>query len=279
MKDMFISKLFQILERSIGKQRFELMKLVINPYYFDGLIASINFNNIPFYFNMYRIGKDDVMFLFRRIWEYDCYMLESIIKESPTVFDIGAHIGVFSRFVLFRKPSAKLWCFEPDVDNLRILKMNLVDFKHNINLVDKGIHYKRDRQKLYVSKKIDWRSTIYTSDEFMKMFQRGEFEPKYEVELQDLDSFVSENSDKIKSIELIKFTVPGKVEHLVLEKSAETISKFKPQIAIYSYPENHNTVRKFFKEMGYIEIESRWYKYVVDNLRRTPDILVFRPSN
>ncbi len=41
------------------------------------------------------------------------------------IVDCGANIGAFSLFAGKKYPHAKLTCFEPDPDNLRVLKLNL----------------------------------------------------------------------------------------------------------------------------------------------------------
>lgn len=50
-----------------------------------------------------------------------------LIEEGDTVVDIGAHIGVFSRRAL-SKGATVLKAYEPDVDNCRLLELNLAQY-------------------------------------------------------------------------------------------------------------------------------------------------------
>lgn len=278
IRGVILSFIFQILERSLGKDRLEIFRVLRNPNRLESLIASVKINGLSFYFDIRRMDESFLRYLYKRIWEYDCYMLQNIKSESPTIFDIGAHIGMFSKFVLYKKPKASLWCFEPDKENMRVLKMNLLGLSQNVYFIEKGIHFEKDKKVIYVSKRGSWRSTILANMEYIaKYFSKGELEEKYEIELQDLDSFVMENLDKIKGIDLLKIAVPGEMEHLILEKSIETILKFRPQVSIYVYPKNENRVREFFRKMRYKEMESVWQRYSIENMRVISSVLIFVP--
>ncbi len=53
---------------------------------------------------------------------------EEILKRSTNViFDIGAHIGVFSIYVRAYNKISKIYCFEPDTENFSYLKKNIKD--------------------------------------------------------------------------------------------------------------------------------------------------------
>lgn len=269
-----IAKIFSYIPR----ERREIIRLFFDLGRFTELLAEVNLGGEPFYFNIFRISKEELQFLVGRIWEYDCYLMENIRKKTPVVFDIGAHIGVFSRFVFFKNKNAKLWAFEPDKDNMHILKLNLVNHIENVEFVSKGIYFKKDKLKFYVSKKIDWRSSLYTSKEFMSMFEKGEYSSMYEIETTDFDSFVQENITRIKSVDLIKITVPGMIEHLILEKSINVIQKFRPQVSISVYNKNKDKVEMFFRELGYKKIKTRWNEYKEKNIKDgISDIWVFVP--
>jgi len=271
----FVSRFISSLER----YKVELIRYLINPNIFNNLIAEILIEGIPFYYNIKRISIQDINSLFQRIWSYDCYLLENIKENSPTIFDIGAHIGIFSRFVFFKKKNAHLWVFEPDRDNMRILKFNLIDYMNQTEFVEKGIYYKKDRLKLYISKRIDWRSSLFVREDFRRKFPEGEFQESYYVDLTDLDSFVAENKDKIKNIDLIKITIPGMIEHMVLNSGRKTIERFRPQVSVFVYKENKNSVDSFFKEIGYKRVQTKWNSYAEENIKNSiSDIWVFVPE-
>lgn len=65
---------------------------------------------------------------FLEIFAQDCYRVGDL-PEVPTVIDGGANIGMFSLFVLWKRPRAKVTAVEPDSCNMQYLKRNLAGVK------------------------------------------------------------------------------------------------------------------------------------------------------
>ena len=84
-------------------------------------LATFGYRGETFYHNLERQPVVSLQILIERIWEFDCYRLGDISEADPVVMDVGAHLGVFSRFVLNRKPKARLIALEPDRENFSIL--------------------------------------------------------------------------------------------------------------------------------------------------------------
>ena len=54
------------------------------------------------------------------------YPLDILPKMTqPVIFDIGAHVGSFSVYALYKYPKAYVYSFEPSKENFRYLKKNL----------------------------------------------------------------------------------------------------------------------------------------------------------
>jgi FkbM family methyltransferase len=51
--------------------------------------------------------------------------LQHLVREGDVVWDIGANIGLYARFLLRSTPAARVVSFEPMPDNLRDLRANL----------------------------------------------------------------------------------------------------------------------------------------------------------
>ena len=49
-------------------------------------------------------------------------MVDSIISKAKTIFDVGAHIGLFSVYAGVLNPSARIMAFEPSEVNFALMK-------------------------------------------------------------------------------------------------------------------------------------------------------------
>jgi FkbM family methyltransferase len=60
---------------------------------------------------------------------------------SPRIFDVGANIGLFGVFALDRWPSARITSFEPDPDNVRVLRRTAAanDLGDRWRVVDRAV--------------------------------------------------------------------------------------------------------------------------------------------
>lgn len=69
--------------------------------------------------------------LFGEVVTCDMYHLRQVKFQPDLVIDIGANIGVFTRFARELFPAAKIVAVEPDPDNIRVFK----EFTHDANTV------------------------------------------------------------------------------------------------------------------------------------------------
>ena len=72
-----------------------------------------------------RVNSTDIM-AFTHVWllqEYERVGFE--IKDTDTVIDIGAHIGLFALYSSQFCKNGKIYCFEPVKENFELLKSNL----------------------------------------------------------------------------------------------------------------------------------------------------------
>src|SRR5688500_1304347 len=57
----------------------------------------------------------------------DTYRIASMERAPRIVFDIGGHIGTFTRSITSRFPGARVWVVEPSIDNHALLTANVGD--------------------------------------------------------------------------------------------------------------------------------------------------------
>lgn len=241
----------QLLQKIKLPCKLEESRLVDTIYHLDQIrscYAEIDFIQKSFYFDPIRLSFTNVTYLINKICINDSYLFKHITEDKPVVIDAGAHIGVFSRFVLSEKQGATVYALEPDRENYKLLAMNLKNFS-KANAVQKAVLDKKDFLDFYTSRKIDWRSTLIPSQDskYAKQFNEGEMTTQYRVEVTDIDSFVSDSA--ISRLDFLKITI-GSFEAKVLAGAAQTISHFRPQVAMLSYSDNYAQVKRFFEEIG-----------------------------
>lgn len=108
-----------IIQRYIS--RHEIISINVK-----GLQEKVNFRNAP----------SDIQ-IFTQIFilkEYDI----SIEKPIFTIIDCGANIGLATLYFLTKFPSAKIIAVEPELQNFKMLQMNLAHYP-NVICINKGI--------------------------------------------------------------------------------------------------------------------------------------------
>ncbi len=211
----------------------------------------------PFYFDPRRLDIGQLDYLVERIITHDCYALRDITAPEPVIFDGGAHLGVFSRFVFAVHPNARLFAFEPDRENHEILQLNLSGHEA-AEAVQMGLLDGHEELEFFASDEVDWRSSLNANPEFMQTLSshQDEYGSSYSVYTTSIDSFV--DAQQLDRLDLLKLVVPGMIEIRVLAGARHAIQKFKPRVAVSVYVGNENAVDAFFEELGYEHIESPW---------------------
>jgi len=137
-------------------------------------------------------------------------VFRKLLKNSRTVFDVGAHIGKYAIMSAGLNPSAKVYAFEGFPDNTRVLKINKeINNLHNLEIIGSALSDKIGKEKFYISQ-----TGLMTEKS-----EKSEF-----VETETIDNFLQKN--KIHFIDLIKIDVDGK-EQNVLEGANRSLSQGK----------------------------------------------------
>lgn len=79
-----------------------------------------------------------------RKWVGEYTLVEKYLmkrKKNPIVIDAGANIGLFTRWVLKRKPEAKIYAIEPEAENYKILKQNVKGY--SVECMQRGLWSKK----------------------------------------------------------------------------------------------------------------------------------------
>jgi len=85
--------------------------------------------------------------------EFETEVTKKIVNDGDVVLDIGANIGYYT--LIFAKlvgKNGKVYAFEPEPNNLAILKKNIeINGYKNIEVIDKVVSNKNGTVKLYIS--------------------------------------------------------------------------------------------------------------------------------
>ncbi len=131
--------------------------------------------------------------------ESDTEFVKKIIKKNDIVLDIGANIGYYT--LIFAKlvgNSGKVFSFEPESKNFKILKKNVeINGYNNVILEQKIVSNTNGISTLYISEKAG-SHRIYKSDNFVESL---------EIKSISMDSYIEKNN--LKKINFIKIDVEG----------------------------------------------------------------------
>ncbi|TXT65968.1 MAG: hypothetical protein BAJALOKI1v1_350011 [Promethearchaeota archaeon] len=85
--------------------------------------------------DIYYLDKMTALYVYQEIFEDNVYFQHNIeIKDNDIIFDVGANIGLFSKYTAKLASDLKIFTFEPILDIFTVLKANLKDvsatFRH-----------------------------------------------------------------------------------------------------------------------------------------------------
>ena len=166
-----------------------------------------------------RINRDDFLFMTNHENEIMKYFIP---KEGDTVVDVGAHIGLYSLIAAKRVgTSGKVIAIEPDPENFKILKKNiLLNQLTNVEAVECAVYSTREKLKLFLPE-LEQGRTIFNT----VMQDRARTSNNFlEVEANTLDNILIENN--VQRVNYLKIDVEG-AELEVLKGAVNTLSSNK----------------------------------------------------
>jgi len=168
-----------------------------------------------------------------------------VIDEDDIVVDIGANIGMFSRFAKFCK-AKKVYSFEPHKENFKCLIRNKPP---NCKAFNYAIAGKDKLSNLYIDQNIGGHSLIYNNTNNTKTNQI------VKVECRSINSLFEENY--FEKIDFLKIDVEGAEYEILREITDENLQKIN-KISL----EYHHFIlgfKDFDKKI--IQKFSKWFNY------------------
>lgn len=121
---------------------------------------------------IYYIDKLTALDVYEEIYLENDYMQFGIeVKDNDIIFDVGANIGLFSRFIAQQAQSLKIHAFEPVPIIFEALKANTKDLPAQIRAYNIGLAEKNQKSKIHYYPKVSADSAITPFDWDLKVNQ------------------------------------------------------------------------------------------------------------
>jgi FkbM family methyltransferase len=164
-------------------------------------------------------------------WKLQSYIKnDSDIKPADTVIDLGAHIGAFTIFAARKAPLGRVYAFEPEPNNFRLLKENIfLNSLNNVYPFQKAVTGKLGKVKLFVESDSSSTNSIleYTYQTPKKTIS---------VSSTTLEHILTDNH--IDTVDLLKIDIEGAEYDVLLNTPPHIFKKIK-RIAL-EYHDNLN---------------------------------------
>lgn len=139
--------------------------------------------------------------VFNEIFKFEEYRCakESIKQAKAPIFDVGAHIGLFSLYCRALNPMAMIYAWEPENNNLKALAENVeVNKLSNIKIVPTALGDQTGEEKLILS----------DDNHNHHLAEYGDHDDKIQVvQVFSLGDFCQQN--KIERLALLKMDIEG----------------------------------------------------------------------
>ncbi|MBN2095718.1 MAG: FkbM family methyltransferase [Candidatus Aenigmarchaeota archaeon] len=183
------------------------------------------------------------------------YLKKYTLKKGDVVIDAGAYLGNFSKYASERVGEAgKVIAFEPDPENFKKLKQNLIGFK-NVILVQKGLFDFDGKITLN-------RNPIFGSLASSVIDNKGS-KYSFKISVATLDNEIKRLG--LPSVDFIKMDIEG-AELEAFKGMEQTLDKYHPNLAIACYhlregKETHIHLKKILsKHYSEIKIGNLFHK-------------------
>ena len=173
----------------------------------------------------------------KEVWLQNIYNKFGVnVSKGDTVFDIGAHVGIFSIYAAELSDNGKVYAFEPFIENFKRLENHKkINQKENLFIYNKGVYSSEGLQTLHLSPDNN------TGGHSIHLKNNGE--KKIEIQTIRLDDFCEK--EKINQIDFLKMDCEG-AEFEIL-KSNETILNKVSKIVMECHPYENNTVQSMIQ--------------------------------
>ncbi len=122
--------------------------------------------------DIYYIDKLTALYVYNEIFVENEYLRNGIgVKEGDVIFDVGANIGLFTRFIANQAPDLKIFTFEPIKTIFQVLEANLAGLPCYLKNFNIGLSDKSEIIEFFYYPKVSADSTAVPFDWDLKVDQ------------------------------------------------------------------------------------------------------------
>ncbi len=204
-------------------------------------------------------------------------MFKQLIRPGDVVYDIGANIGYYSRFIARDLGASRLVCFEPMTENADLLEQNLKLGGHeSIARVFRLALSDHDGEELLQVDDIMGGTAVLNEVSGGKPSEAREhlgLPPKTQsIKVAKLDALIERET--LPPPAMMKIDTEG-AEALVLGGAVKTLEKYHPKLAIALHgPEPTRKVLTLLASLGYVcrgSVEGAERELTLDDAARLGD--------
>ncbi len=174
---------------------------------------------------------------------------DKYIQKHSVILDIGANIGNHS--ICWCKNASKIYAFEPQTDNFKLLTANILDNNiNNVFTINKCVGKNASKATISFIDDKNMGSTSFKYDEEATNF----------IEVTSVDIFVEENN--INKIDFIKIDTEG-FEIDVLLGALQTITFNKPVLWVEIKLDTYKQVLQILKDINYTLVDINAFNFLL----------------
>jgi FkbM family methyltransferase len=211
--------------------------------------------------------KGGLGFIPRRLTSEEIFLLNYNFKEK-TVYDIGAHVGMYTIF--FAKSAGsngKVYTFEPNPDNYsKIIDNTNINGLKNVNIIKSAIGKNHLKSQLIVRHGDSGTGTLEKTIQEQIINEKNY--KAIEIDVDSIDNLIN-NNNILHKPDFVKIDVEG-LELAVLEGMEKTIQKYHPDLFIEIHGSSMN-LKKMNVASVFSILDS--YNYKIYHVESGRDIL------
>lgn len=197
-----------------------------------------------------------VLYSFDESEEPDLAAVKRLVKPGDTVFDIGANIGVYTRFLSsYVGTSGRVESFEPIPPTYRFLSSNIDSLGlQNVRAHCLALCDRKGSQTMLVPQYGDGGGTNFYQASLIRSDESSGDSLRFEVTTDTLDNFWRGNHSKVS---FIKIDVEG-AEFTLLSNASELLESERPALLVEisgelaSDDSSSGKVRRLLEQKGYL---------------------------
>jgi FkbM family methyltransferase len=211
-----------LIQYLAGQPLFKKIAGFINSHFIPYKDIKINIYGLSMYCRSLDRLLAFLLWKYSALENFQTELISNTVKKKMIVLDIGANLGYYTLILAkLVGRQGKVYAFEPDPENFRLLSKNIKENKfNNIVAVQKAVADKSGKMNFYLSDAHKGNHALYP--------EPGRH--KIEVEVVDIDSFCGQ---KIKP-DFIKMDIEG-AEMLALKGMKQTVQKNNKLIIVTEF--------------------------------------------